>query len=89
MAVRKYNGTKLLRIVPDDMEPYFDFESKTLSLKIRLRSADGREPDEEFYHDEVETITSVLKPILDKKFLEADIPLTLGHLSVPHHYYMK
>lgn len=61
-----------------------------ISLDVTLRSRSGHEPDEEFDGNELEElVVSSLRPIVDRHFADANLPVTLGTVQVPSSYYMK
>jgi hypothetical protein len=71
----------------DPLRFYDDYHA--FSISVRLRTATGFEPDEEFHLDEEEGYATKLRPYIEKEFAEAQLPLTFSGISVPINYYMK
>jgi len=89
-AIDTYNSSELLLIIAKDSQISFSLEDRKLRLKACLRyGADGREPDEDLDHEDVNKIRLKLVPIIERELISANIPFAFGDLFVPTDYYTK
>lgn len=89
-AINRYNSSELLLIIAEDSQISFSLKDRKLRLRACLRyGADGREPDEDLDHEDVNKIRLKLAPIIERELISANIPFTFGDLFVPPDYYGK
>ncbi|HUY05100.1 MAG TPA: hypothetical protein VMV62_00020 [Candidatus Paceibacterota bacterium] len=92
MAAREYNlSSSSLLIVIDNLRLSFHTKEGVLgfNLSTRLSWLGGHEPDEDCDFDEINRVSSRLRPILNKELEKAGMPLFFGNISVPNGYYPK
>lgn len=88
-AAEKYNSTVSLKIVLNEIRLAFNLVDNTIVMKVHLCDPHGYEPDEELEIKDIDEMRNALSKILNAKLHRANVPFTLGKVSIPAHYFGK
>lgn len=88
-VVEAYNETTAIKIIPESIGLSFDLDGRTYGIGARLVFSNGREPEEDISKNDVESIETALKLLLDAHFKKQGIPFTFRRLNVPYEYFCR